>query len=201
MEPNELETNVNAAVESAADTAADTAADAAGVAADAVAAESQTTGQTQAAEATTVQQPAGQGEGQEGADGTAQQQGNGTTVQSDQTGEEQELKQIDPCSGGGGYTGIIWLGALVILMYLLFWRPQQKQAKRRKEMLTHIKKNDRVVTIGGIYGIVYSINDDEVTLKIDERNDVRIKVSRGAISRITTGEESADDTGATIEPQ
>lgn len=200
MEPNELETNVNAAVESAADTAADTAADAAGAAADAVAAESQTTGQTQAAEATTVQQPAGQGEGQEGADGTAQQ-GNGTAVQPDPAGEEQELKQIDPCSGGGGYTGIIWLGALVILMYLLFWRPQQKQAKRRKEMLTHIKKNDRVVTIGGIYGIVYSINDDEVTLKIDERNDVRIKVSRGAISRITTGEEAADDTGATIEPQ
>lgn len=195
MEPNELETNVDAAVDSAAGVAAD----AAGVAADAVAAESQTTGGSQAAEATTVQQQTGQGE-QQGEQG-ASQQGNGTTVQPDQTGEEQELKQIDPCGGGGGYTGIIWLGALVILMYLLFWRPQQKQAKRRREMLMHIKKNDRVVTIGGIYGIVYSIKDDEVTLKIDERNDVRIKVSRGAISRITTGEEAADDTGATIEPQ
>ncbi len=116
--------------------------------------------------------------------------------------EQQQDGQNGPgpsiCEGPGS---MIMLAVLLVMMYLLFWRPQQKQAKQRKEMLSQIKKNDRVVTIGGIYGIVYSIVGDEVTLKIDERNDVRIKVSKGAISRVSGDEIAGGDSGSTIEAQ
>ena len=132
----------------------------------------------------------------------AQQPVNGTTVQPDPAGEAPLVQEerFDPCQGT---TGMLMIAALLVMMYLLFWRPQQKQAKKRTEMLGQIKKNDRVMTIGGIYGIVYSISGDEVTLKIDERNDVRIRVSRGSISRILgdeVGGAAGGDTGS-IDPQ
>ena len=81
---------------------------------------------------------------------------------------------------------MLFAGLALVAMYFLMIRPQRKQEKTRQQMLAKIEKNDQVVTIGGIKGLVYSVGDDDVVLKIDERNDVRIRVTKTAIAHILT---------------
>ena len=70
-----------------------------------------------------------------------------------------------------------------IVLFIVFWyfliRPQSKQRKEREAMISSIQKDDHVLTAGGIYGIVDRIKENDVYLKIDEKNsDVKIKVAR-----------------------
>jgi len=94
-----------------------------------------------------------------------------------------------PPPGGGGSSMLLFAGLALVAMYFLMIRPQRKQEKSRKQMLAQIEKNDQVVTIGGIKGLVYSVGDEDVVLKIDERNDVRIRVTKSAIAHILTADE------------
>lgn len=80
------------------------------------------------------------------------------------------------------------------IFYFILIRPQSKEKKRRANMLSGMKKNDRVVTIGGIIGTVTSVRDDEVTLKVDESSNTKITFSRSSIQRIL---DSAADDAAT----
>jgi len=68
---------------------------------------------------------------------------------------------------------------IFVLFYFFLIMPQQKKQKERKNMLANLKKGDKVVTIGGIYGTIVEIKDDEITL--DLGNGIKIKVTRGAI--------------------
>lgn len=70
------------------------------------------------------------------------------------------------------------------IFYFILIRPQSKEKKRRADMLSGMKKNDRVVTIGGILGTITSVRDDEVTLKVDESSNTKITFSRASIQRI-----------------
>lgn len=72
------------------------------------------------------------------------------------------------------------------IMYFLMIRPQSKERKKREQMLSAVKKNDRVVTIGGIMGTVLSVKDDEITLKVDESSNTKITFLRSAIQRIVS---------------
>jgi len=71
--------------------------------------------------------------------------------------------------------------AIVIFFYFIMFRPQQKERARREKALGELKKNDRVVTIGGMIGTIASISEkeQEVILKIDE--NTRAKFRRSAI--------------------
>jgi preprotein translocase subunit YajC len=95
-------------------------------------------------------------------------------------------------SPGGG---IIQLLTLIIpigvIFYFLLIRPQRKEQARRQEMLGGVKKNDRIATIGGIYGIVTNVqkDTDELTLKVDEANNTKIRISLSAVGRIITDDE------------
>lgn len=71
---------------------------------------------------------------------------------------------------------------IVAIFYFLLLRPQMKEQKKRREMLGALKKNDRVVTNGGIIGVISAISDDEVTLKVDDSQNVRIRFTRSAIA-------------------
>ena len=83
-----------------------------------------------------------------------------------------------------GFGNFFLLLAMLPLMYFLLIRPQQKQAKERKAVLEALKKNDQVLTIGGVYGTVMAVADDQVTLRIDESKDVRIRIARGSIQGV-----------------
>lgn len=77
---------------------------------------------------------------------------------------------------------------IFVIFYFLLIRPQQKKAKEHKAMLDNLKKGDRVVTNGGIYGTVYSLTQNTVTLIISE--GVKIKVARSYIASIAATDES-----------
>jgi preprotein translocase subunit YajC len=78
---------------------------------------------------------------------------------------------------------------IFIIMYFLVIRPQQKKTKDHQEMLSKLKKNDEVMTAGGIYGKVVALADNVVTLEVAP--NVRIRVHRPQISTVLTGEKSS----------
>jgi preprotein translocase subunit YajC len=92
--------------------------------------------------------------------------------------------------GGGGASGGQGsaFGAFVplILMFAIFYflliRPQQKKAKMHREMIASVKKGDKIVSNGGLHGIVTGITDDTVTIEVAPK--VRVKISRGFISSV-----------------
>ncbi len=76
--------------------------------------------------------------------------------------------------------------AIGLVFYFLVIAPANKQRKKTAEMLTALKKGDRVLTTGGIYGTIQGVEPDAVYLKISE--NVKVKVARSAISGVVTGE-------------
>lgn len=105
------------------------------------------------------------------------------------------LFSLTPIAQQGGEPSplptLIMFGSLFAIMYFLLWRPQQQKEGERQEMLKRLKKNDHVVTSSGIHGIVTSVKDDEVTLRVDDAQNVRIRFSRSAIASIVGEGEGA----------
>ncbi|HOJ84464.1 MAG: preprotein translocase subunit YajC [Dethiobacteria bacterium] len=87
----------------------------------------------------------------------------------------------------GPYSGILWMIVIFAIFYFILIRPQQQQQKKRREMLSALQKGDRVITIGGIYGVIKEIKDDVLTLRIAD--NVNIKFARGGIERVIEDEE------------
>ncbi len=73
------------------------------------------------------------------------------------------------------------------VFYFLLFRGQRKDRRRQQEMLDGIKRNDRVQTIGGLLGTVVDVREQEVVLKVDETNNVKMRFNRSAIKEILTG--------------
>jgi preprotein translocase subunit YajC len=82
---------------------------------------------------------------------------------------------------------------LILLFYFLILRPERRKQADHKSLLSALKKNDRVVTIGGIYGIVANVQPeaDRVTLKIDEATNTKIDVTFSSIARVIAAEPEA----------
>jgi preprotein translocase subunit YajC len=89
---------------------------------------------------------------------------------------------------------IVWLVALFAIMYFLMIRPQQKQKKKRESMLTTLKKGDHIVTIGGIHGYIYSINDTMMTLEV--ATGVYLQFNRSSVGYVVE-----DNAAAAGEPE
>ena len=84
---------------------------------------------------------------------------------------------------GGGFGAFVPLILMFAIFYFLLIRPQQKKAKAHKQLLTTLKKGDRVVSSGGLHGVVTGLSDDVVTMEIAPK--VRVKVTRASISGVT----------------
>jgi len=96
-------------------------------------------------------------------------------------------------NGGGPPTMWIGLILMIVVFYGMVAWNSRKDKKRRQDMLNAVKKNDRVMTIGGIIGTVVTASDSEVTLKVDESANVKITFTRGAIQKVLTeGEKPAE---------
>jgi preprotein translocase subunit YajC len=96
------------------------------------------------------------------------------------------LLAMAPQGEGGGsmVSTLIMFGAIFAIFYFMIIRPQQKKAKEREKMLSEIKKGDKVVTSGGMHGVVSGIDDK--TCLIDVGNNVKLKFDRTAINGITS---------------
>jgi preprotein translocase subunit YajC len=73
---------------------------------------------------------------------------------------------------------------MFVIFYFLLIRPQQKKAKQHKAMLAAVKKGDKVVSAGGLHGVVTGISDEVVTMEIAPK--IRVKVSRGSIAGVVS---------------
>ena len=87
--------------------------------------------------------------------------------------------------------------AIIMVLYMLMDSPQRREKSKRDAMMKNLKKDDRVVTIGGILGSVANISQDgkEVTLKVDD--GTRIRFRRTAIAEVLSAEPTADTTKTT----
>jgi preprotein translocase subunit YajC len=103
-----------------------------------------------------------------------------TTVVQDSNGDTMApapTKQVSPL------VQFLPLILIFVVMYLFLMRGPRKQQQKHKQMVQSLNKNDRVRTIGGILGTVVEVKGDEVTLKIDESNNTKIRVSTSAIGK------------------
>lgn len=80
-----------------------------------------------------------------------------------------------------------------VLFYFMMIRPESRKRNEMRKMLGDLKKNDRIVTIGGIYGTVVtsSQDSDEVTIRVDENSNARLRILRSAIARVISDDSSA----------
>jgi preprotein translocase subunit YajC len=89
-----------------------------------------------------------------------------------------------PAKKQSPWSSFIFLGLMVVLLYFMMFRGPKKRQQQQDQMVKSLKKNDRVQTIGGIFGTILDVTDTEVTLKIDESNNTKIKVTPSAIHKV-----------------
>jgi preprotein translocase subunit YajC len=78
------------------------------------------------------------------------------------------------------YGQILYIALFIGMFYFLLIRPQQKQQKQRAQLINSIKQNDRVVTLGGIYGTIKSVGEQSLVLEI--ANNVEVEVLKSAVA-------------------
>jgi preprotein translocase subunit YajC len=82
-----------------------------------------------------------------------------------------------------GWAPLVIIG---VLFYFMLIRPERVRRMQLQRMLDNLKKNDRVVTVGGIFGTVVNVQQgsDEITIKVDESTNTKLRVLRSAITRV-----------------
>lgn len=85
-------------------------------------------------------------------------------------------------SGSSMLVPLITMGLVFFIMWLFIIRPQNKKQKETEKMIANLKKGDKVVTIGGIHGVVSSTDEKTIVIKVDD--NAKIKFSRSAISAV-----------------
>jgi len=88
--------------------------------------------------------------------------------------------------------------AIGLLMWVMLIRPQRRERAAREAMVAALKKNDRVVTISGIYGVVTNVRPeaDEVTVRVDDTSNTRIRMTMSSILRVLGDDQPADKPSA-----
>lgn len=76
----------------------------------------------------------------------------------------------------------VMFGAIFLIFYFMIIRPQQKRAKEREKLLSSVQKGDKVVTSGGMHGVIAGVEEKTVLLQITE--SVKVKMERSAIATI-----------------
>lgn len=82
---------------------------------------------------------------------------------------------------------------IFVIMYFLMFRPQAKKQKEMAKMLSELQKNDRVITIGGIHGVVQGLKEKENIVVLKIADNVKVEVAKSAIARkLAEGEGTAE---------
>jgi preprotein translocase subunit YajC len=91
------------------------------------------------------------------------------------------LMAPQPGQSGGGAMNFIMMGAIIVVFYFFMIRPQMKKAKDQKKYIENLKKGDKVLTIGGIYGKIVEVRED-ATFILEVEDGSRMKISKTAVS-------------------
>ena len=101
-----------------------------------------------------------------------------------------ELLFLQGAGSQAAIFNLVLFGGLALIFYFLVLAPASKQRKQTQEMLSSLKKGDRVITTGGIYGTVQGVEAEVVYLKIAE--NVKVKVARSAVSGVVAGDAASE---------
>jgi len=85
---------------------------------------------------------------------------------------------------------ILYIVALFAILYFLMIRPQQQRQKKHQEMIKSLRPDDRVTTIGGIFGTIVKLKEDSIILRIAD--NVRIEVLKNSISQVISKDEEEE---------
>ena len=96
-----------------------------------------------------------------------------------------------PAAGqGGGLMAFVPLVAIAVIFYFLLIRPQQKQAKEHQRMVNELKRGDRVLTQGGLYGTVHAVKGKVIELKISE--ETKVLVGKSFVTQVLQNDPSLE---------
>ena len=101
---------------------------------------------------------------------------------------------------GGGLGGMLPILLIVgLIFYFIVIRPGSKERKQREAQLKSLKKHDKVITNAGIHGSIVALDDDSVTLRVDDKSNVRIKFTRQAVWQVVSQEDEKAMAGSKSE--
>jgi preprotein translocase subunit YajC len=116
-----------------------------------------------------------------------------------QEGAGKAAEKAKGAEGGGGLFDALFATPMfpvmltLLLLYFLFMRPDPRKRKEAEQMLSNLKANDHVVTIGGICGVVVNKDETTVTIRVDDKSGAKIRVLKTAISRVGSPDEAAEE--------
>ena len=84
--------------------------------------------------------------------------------------------------GGGGLTSLLPFVLIFVVFYFFLIRPQQKRAKEHREMVSQLRRGDKVITSGGLVGTVTKSVDDQETVEVEIAKDVKVNIMRTMIA-------------------
>jgi len=87
-------------------------------------------------------------------------------------------------SSGNPLVSLLPILAMVAIIYFLLIRPQQKEQGRHRQMVDSLRQGDEIVTAGGVFGKITSIQDDKLKLKVDDKTTLTIE--RSKVARLST---------------
>ena len=89
-----------------------------------------------------------------------------------------------PWYASPGFTQLFPIILIVAVFYMFLYKSKKKTESKRTDMLSQLKRGDRVQTIGGILGSVVEVRDNEVVVKVDESTNTKMRFTRSAIHRV-----------------
>lgn len=89
-------------------------------------------------------------------------------------------------SGAGQYSFIVVISLIMLIFYFLVIRPQKKEQKQLETMIASLQKGDKIITIGGIHGVVTSTKERTLILKVDE--GCKIEINKSAVGTVLRAE-------------
>jgi preprotein translocase subunit YajC len=87
--------------------------------------------------------------------------------------------------GAGGNSGmftIVWFGLIFVVMYLLLIRPQRKKQKEHQQLLSDLKKGDKVITSGGMFGTIFAIDEERGRVVLSFGGDTKLEFLKSSIA-------------------
>jgi preprotein translocase subunit YajC len=92
-----------------------------------------------------------------------------------------------PAEGEGGGSSTIYMIVFLVLIFAMFYflmiRPQRKRQKEHQQMMEELRKGDKVITAGGIYGVIESVSEDSIVIKVESGTTIRLAKSSVALKR------------------
>ncbi len=93
-------------------------------------------------------------------------------------------------------SGLVPLILIFVIFYFLFLWPQKKQREKHRRMIESLRRGDRIVTVGGIFGVVRDIKDDSFIIEVDRLDNdkpVKVRITKNAVAAKREGAEETNE--------